>query len=92
MKLTAQRLRLPLAAAAWCAFFAAPVASGAIRGSTVRRASNETECRKTTVAILGAGVAGITAAQALSNASISDFLIVERNDYIGGRGMSSHSV
>lgn len=42
-------------------------------------------CRKTDVAILGAGVAGITAAQALSNVSISDFIIVERNDYVGGR-------
>ncbi|KAJ4415600.1 hypothetical protein N0V82_007234 [Gnomoniopsis sp. IMI 355080] len=42
-------------------------------------------CRRTEVAILGAGVAGITAAQALSNASISDFIIVERNDYVGGR-------
>lgn len=52
-----------------------------------RAASNDTECRKTSVAILGAGVAGITAAQALSNASISDFLIIDRNNYIGGRGM-----
>ncbi|KAI1423548.1 amine oxidase [Xylaria sp. FL1777] len=43
------------------------------------------ECRRTKVAILGAGVAGITAAQALVNASVVDFLIVERNDYIGGR-------
>lgn len=42
-------------------------------------------CKKTKVAILGAGVAGITAAQSLHNASISDFLIVEVNDYIGGR-------
>ncbi|KAL9637820.1 MAG: hypothetical protein Q9164_001963 [Protoblastenia rupestris] len=33
----------------------------------------------------GAGTAGITAAQTLSNASITDFLIVEYNDYIGGR-------
>ncbi|KAI1777977.1 amine oxidase [Hypoxylon cercidicola] len=80
MKLVAQRLSL--AATAWCAFLVAPVASII---STAPRASNETECRKTTVAVLGAGVAGITAAQALSNASISDFLIVERNDYIGGR-------
>ncbi|KAK7988887.1 hypothetical protein PG989_009202 [Apiospora arundinis] len=31
--------------------------------------ARDTECRKTKVAILGAGVAGITAAQALSNAS-----------------------
>ncbi|KAI1096616.1 putative flavin-containing polyamine oxidase [Rostrohypoxylon terebratum] len=51
----------------------------------VARGNNATECRKTTVVVLGAGVAGITAAQALSNASVSDFLIVERNDYIGGR-------
>ncbi|KAH8686438.1 putative flavin-containing polyamine oxidase [Ilyonectria robusta] len=49
-----------------------------------RSASGKT-CRKTKVAVLGAGVAGITAAQALSNSSISDFIIVERNDYVGGR-------
>ncbi|POS72900.1 N1-acetylpolyamine oxidase [Diaporthe helianthi] len=42
-------------------------------------------CRKTKVAVLGSGVAGISAAQALFNASITDFLIVDRNDYIGGR-------
>ncbi|CAG9997015.1 unnamed protein product [Clonostachys byssicola] len=42
-------------------------------------------CRKTKVAVLGAGVAGITAAQALTNASVTDFIIVERNNYIGGR-------
>lgn len=42
-------------------------------------------CRKTQVAVLGSGVAGISTAQALSNASILDFLVVERNDYIGGR-------
>lgn len=43
------------------------------------------QCRQTQVAILGAGVAGITAAQALSNASVTDFVIVERNNYVGGR-------
>ncbi|KAI1477874.1 amine oxidase [Daldinia eschscholtzii] len=53
--------------------------------AVTREVNSTTECRKTTVAILGAGVAGITAAQALSNASISDFLIIDRNDYIGGR-------
>lgn len=53
-------------------------------GSPVTR-RNETACRKTKVAILGAGVAGVTAAQALSNASVTDFVIVERNSYIGGR-------
>lgn len=42
-------------------------------------------CRSTQVAILGAGVAGVTAAQALHNASVSDFLLIDRNDYIGGR-------
>ncbi|KUJ24285.1 uncharacterized protein LY89DRAFT_713167 [Mollisia scopiformis] len=41
-------------------------------------------CRQTKVAVLGAGTAGITAAQALHNASISDFLIIDVNDYIGG--------
>lgn len=46
---------------------------------------DEQECRKTQVAILGAGVAGITTAWALHNASIDDFVIVERNNYIGGR-------
>ncbi|KAL1652017.1 hypothetical protein SLS58_000140 [Diplodia intermedia] len=46
---------------------------------------DDQQCRKTTVAILGAGVAGITAAQALSNQSISDFVIIEHNSYIGGR-------
>ncbi|GJN82871.1 flavin containing polyamine oxidase [Purpureocillium lilacinum] len=42
-------------------------------------------CRKTSVAILGGGMAGVTAAQALHNASISDFVIIEYQDRIGGR-------
>ncbi|KAJ6005536.1 hypothetical protein N7451_003480 [Penicillium sp. IBT 35674x] len=42
-------------------------------------------CKKTTVAILGGGVAGITAAQALSNASVHDFAILEYRDTLGGR-------
>ncbi|KAJ4363945.1 hypothetical protein N0V83_009398 [Neocucurbitaria cava] len=37
------------------------------------------------MAVIGAGVAGITAAQALANQSITDFVIVEYNDVIGGR-------
>ena len=45
----------------------------------------QNECRKTQVAVLGAGVSGMTAAQALANASVTDFLIVERNNHIGGR-------
>ncbi|USW54238.1 Putative flavin amine oxidase, FAD/NAD(P)-binding domain superfamily [Septoria linicola] len=47
--------------------------------------TEDAQCRQTTVAILGAGVAGITAAQALVNASVTDFVIIEANDYIGGR-------
>ncbi|XDG00984.1 hypothetical protein ABKA04_000599 [Annulohypoxylon sp. FPYF3050] len=65
-----------------CCALVAPLGCSA---RVVARGNNATECRKTTVAVLGAGVAGITAAQALSNASVSDFLIIERNDYIGGR-------
>ncbi|KAF5017278.1 hypothetical protein F66182_10815 [Fusarium sp. NRRL 66182] len=45
----------------------------------------EASCTKTKVAILGAGVAGIAAAQNLTNANITDFVIIEHNDYIGGR-------
>lgn len=55
------------------------------RHNTNTEQARSTTCRKTEVVVLGAGVAGITAAQALSNASISDFIIVERNDYVGGR-------
>lgn len=47
--------------------------------------NSNSRCRKTQVAILGAGTAGITAAQALSNASVTDFVIIEYNDRIGGR-------
>lgn len=47
-------------------------------------ARNQT-CQKTSVVVLGAGMAGITAAHALSNASVSDFIIIEYNSEIGGR-------
>lgn len=83
MQLTDRRLFAVLCA------LAAPL--GCAGRVVTRGVNSETECRKTTVAILGAGVAGITAAQALSNASVSDFLIVDRNDYIGGRGMHNIS-
>ncbi|KAH6884599.1 hypothetical protein B0T10DRAFT_462929 [Thelonectria olida] len=58
---------------------------GTSHAAVIPRDGQSSTCRKTKVAILGAGVSGITAAQALSNASVSDFLIVDRNDYIGGR-------
>ena len=35
--------------------------------------------------ILGAGVAGITAAKTLHDKGIDDFLVLEGQDYIGGR-------
>jgi polyamine oxidase len=61
---------LSVAAAAFQAAAEAPTASA---------------CRKTKVLIMGAGMAGITAAQVLANSSISDFVIVEYNSDIGGR-------
>lgn len=41
--------------------------------------------RRTKVLILGAGVAGIVAAKTLEESGIEDFLILEAQDYIGGR-------
>lgn len=48
-------------------------------------AETKGNCSRVQVAILGAGLAGITAAQTLVNASITDFVIVEYNNRIGGR-------
>ncbi|KAJ6160171.1 hypothetical protein N7497_004708 [Penicillium chrysogenum] len=42
-------------------------------------------CERTKVAVLGAGVAGVTAAKSLSDNGIDDFLLVEYQDRIGGR-------
>ncbi|MCJ1223849.1 hypothetical protein MMC12_000492 [Toensbergia leucococca] len=55
----------------------------AVNASPLQR--RNATCQKTSVAILGAGTAGITAAQTLSNASVTDFLIVEYQPHIGGR-------
>lgn len=60
-------------------------AEGRVLPRGQEEAVTTTTCRSTQVAILGAGVAGITAAQALHNASVEDFLIIDRNDYVGGR-------
>ncbi|KAG9245157.1 putative flavin-containing polyamine oxidase [Calycina marina] len=46
---------------------------------------NSTQCRKTSVVVLGAGMAGIAAAQSMNNESMTDFIIVDVNSYIGGR-------
>lgn len=48
-------------------------------------AASQHACTTTKVVILGAGVAGMTAAQTLSNNLVSDFVIVEYNAEIGGR-------
>ncbi|POS80282.1 N1-acetylpolyamine oxidase [Diaporthe helianthi] len=58
------------------------VQASAIPNGEKRQSSS---CRKTKVAILGAGIAGITAAQSLSNSSVTDFVIVEYQADIGGR-------
>lgn len=41
--------------------------------------------RRAKILILGAGVAGIVAAKTLKENGINDFLILEAQDYIGGR-------
>ncbi|KAJ4244403.1 hypothetical protein NW762_014531 [Fusarium torreyae] len=61
----------------------------AAQSSAIPRA-DKGSCKKTKVAILGAGVAGIAAAQNLTDAKITDYIIVEHNDYIGGR-LRKHS-
>ena len=49
------------------------------------RPEEKTKARKTKVLILGAGVAGLVAAKTLQENGINDFLILEAQDYIGGR-------
>lgn len=49
----------------------------------------DSQLRKdTSVLILGGGVAGVAAAQALQENGISDFIIVEARDELGGRMMN----
>ncbi|ATY62384.1 flavin containing polyamine [Cordyceps militaris] len=73
------------AAALAVAAFAAPAA-----GLVAKTAAGDGTCTKTTVAILGGGMAGIAAAQALVNNSITDFMILEYNDRIGGRAQHAN--
>ena len=49
------------------------------------RPGEKSKTRRTKVLILGAGVAGLVAAKTLQANGISDFLILEAQDYIGGR-------
>ncbi|KAJ5123089.1 hypothetical protein N7448_009186 [Penicillium atrosanguineum] len=53
--------------------------------ATAKAREENAKCSKTTVAILGGGMAGVAAAQALSNSSIHDFVIIEYRDTLGGR-------
>ena len=43
------------------------------------------ESKRTKVAILGRGMAGITAARTLSDNGVTDFLIIEAESVLGGR-------
>ena len=52
-----------------------------IHGSTIPRPDNG----RKKVLILGTGAAGITAAKTLYDKGITDFLVLEAQDYIGGR-------
>ncbi|KAL4803250.1 amine oxidase [Aspergillus unguis] len=54
-------------------------------GHVAQTRRDDAQCTRTTVAILGGGMAGVTAAQALSNASVTDFVILEYRDTLGGR-------
>ncbi|KAG1061979.1 hypothetical protein G6F42_027534 [Rhizopus arrhizus] len=47
--------------------------------------SVESKHIKTKVVILGAGASGISAARALSNAGMEDYVIVDAQSFIGGR-------
>ncbi|KAL2811760.1 amine oxidase [Aspergillus granulosus] len=58
-----------------------------VHGSVAQTRLPGPKCTRTTVAILGGGMAGVTAAQTLANASITDFLILEYRDTLGGRVM-----
>ena len=47
--------------------------------------SSPVKVNKTKVLILGAGLSGITAAKTLLDKNITDFLLLEGNNYTGGR-------
>ncbi|KAJ3499699.1 hypothetical protein NLG97_g150 [Lecanicillium saksenae] len=74
-----------IAATAAIAGLAVPAA-----GLVARNAPSDGTCTKTTVAILGGGMSGVAAAQALTNNSITDFMILEYNDKIGGRALHTN--
>ena len=59
------------------------LSSTGVDGRHIREKKSTT--RRTKVLILGAGVAGIVAAKTLEESGVKDFLILEAQDYIGGR-------
>ncbi|KAL2841413.1 hypothetical protein BJY01DRAFT_257019 [Aspergillus pseudoustus] len=67
--------------------FSPLVFSGSVAGHVAQARLQGPTCTRTTVAILGGGMAGVTAAQTLANASITDFLLLEYQDRLGGRVM-----
>lgn len=58
-------------------------------GYTIPMVSWDSTSKDAKVLILGGGVAGITAARTLSEQGITDFIIIEARDELGGR-MRSH--
>ena len=68
-----------------CLFACSLLLSVPVLSSPITPKRQSSECRRTKVLVLGGGVAGITAAQTLSNNSINDFVIVEYNSDLGGR-------
>ncbi|KAG5986014.1 hypothetical protein E4U54_005667 [Claviceps lovelessii] len=82
-----------------------------ISAHVARQSAKDGSCKKTSVAILGGGMAGITAAvsvklqpflkskksqrftvfvaKTLANNSITDFIIIEYNERIGGRATNA---
>ncbi|CBF71190.1 hypothetical protein AN6658.2 [Aspergillus nidulans FGSC A4] len=63
----------------------APLLFSTCAGHVTQSRLHDASCTRTTVAVLGGGMAGVTAAQALANASLHDFIIVEYRDTLGGR-------
>lgn len=47
---------------------------------------------KTKVVVVGAGMAGLTAASKLVNSGVTDVVVLEAQDYIGGRIKTQHTV
>ncbi|TFL00924.1 putative flavin-containing polyamine oxidase [Pterulicium gracile] len=58
--------------------------------SAVALSVSQSKCRKTKVLVLGAGITGITAAKTLTENGLDDFIILEYQDRVGGRAISTN--